>query len=95
VTVGHRAILHGCSIGDCCLIGMGATILDDATVGEYSIIGAHTLVTKGTVIPPRSLVVGSPGKVLRSVTDAEARELEASAGHYVELASYYLKQFAA
>ena len=95
VTVGHRAIIHGCRVGNCCLIGMGATILDDVTIGEYSIIGAHTLLTKGTVIPPRSLIMGSPGKIIRSITDSEASELEASAGHYVELASQYLTYFAA
>lgn len=94
VTVGHRAIIHGCTVGNCCLIGMGSTVLDNVTIGEYSIIGAHTLLTKGTIIPPRSLVMGSPGKIIRTITDAEATELEKSAAHYAELASQYLKQFA-
>jgi carbonic anhydrase/acetyltransferase-like protein (isoleucine patch superfamily) len=89
VTVGHRAIIHGCTIERCSLIGMGATILDDARIGEYSLIGAHTLITKGTIIPPRSLVMGTPGKIIRTLTDKELAELEASAGHYVTLASEY------
>jgi carbonic anhydrase/acetyltransferase-like protein (isoleucine patch superfamily) len=93
VTVGHRAILHGCKVGSCSLIGMGATLLDDVVIGEYSIIGAHTLITKGTVIPPRSLVIGSPGRVLRSVSDAELAELEDSAGRYVDTAAKYLSFF--
>lgn len=95
VTVGHRAIIHGCTIGNYSLIGMGATILDNVTIGEHCIIGAHTLLTKGTVIPPRSLVVGSPGRIIRSINDSEVSELEASAGHYVELGAQYIKQFLA
>jgi carbonic anhydrase/acetyltransferase-like protein (isoleucine patch superfamily) len=95
VTVGHRAILHGCTIGNCSLIGMGATILDNVTIGEHSIIGAHTLLTKGTVIPPRSLVVGSPGRIIRTVNESEVAELEQSSGHYVELGAQYLRQFSA
>ena len=65
VTVGHRAILHACTVEDECLIGMGATILDGAVIGRGSIIGAHALVTKGTRIPPGSLVMGTPAKVVR------------------------------
>jgi carbonic anhydrase/acetyltransferase-like protein (isoleucine patch superfamily) len=89
VTVGHRAIIHGCVIGDSCLIGMGATILDNAEVGEFSIIGAHTLIPKGMKIPPRSLVMGTPGKVVRAITHNEERELELSATRYQELGRYY------
>lgn len=88
-TVGHRAIIHGCVIGDSCLIGMGATILDNAEVGDFSIIGAHTLIPKGMKIPPRSLVIGTPGKIVRSVTPEEERELELSATRYQELGRYY------
>ena len=95
VTVGHRAIIHGCSVGNCSLIGMGATILDDAVIGEQSIIGAHSLITKGTIIPPRSLVMGTPGKVVRSLTDAEVAELRTSAEHYVELGKQYRAHFLA
>jgi len=89
VTVGHRAIIHGCSIGDRCLIGMGATILDNAEVGDECIIGAHTLIPKGTKIPPRSLVVGTPGKVVRQLTDEELQSLVASAKGYQELGATY------
>jgi carbonic anhydrase/acetyltransferase-like protein (isoleucine patch superfamily) len=91
VTIGHRAIIHGCSVGNNTLVGMGATLLDDAVIGENCIIGAHTLITKGTVIPPGSMVVGTPGKVLRPLTEAELASLSTSAQHYVELASEYRK----
>jgi carbonic anhydrase/acetyltransferase-like protein (isoleucine patch superfamily) len=93
VTVGHRAIIHGCSVGNCSLIGMGATILDDAVIGEQSIVGAHALITKGTIIPPRSLVMGTPGKVVRPLTDAEVAELRRSAEGYVELGKQYRTYF--
>ena len=89
VTVGHRAIIHGCSIGDRCLIGMGATILDNAEIGECCIIGAHTLIPKGLRIPPRSLVVGTPGKVLRQITADEEESLLASALGYQSLGERY------
>ncbi len=93
VTVGHRAIIHGCTIGNGSLIGMGATILDDTVIGASSIIGAHTLVTKGTIIPPRSLVIGSPGKVVRELTESEVSELAQSARHYIELGREYQVTF--
>lgn len=89
VTIGHRAIIHGCSIGNRTLIGMGATILDNAVIGDECIIGAHALITKGTVIPPRSLVIGSPGRVQRPITDEEARELNESALHYQKSGAEY------
>jgi carbonic anhydrase/acetyltransferase-like protein (isoleucine patch superfamily) len=89
VTVGHRAIIHGCTIEDCCLIGMGATILDNAVIGEGSIVGAHTLVTKGTIIPPGSLVMGTPGKVIRPLNPEETQSLRASAKGYQDLGAYY------
>ena len=89
VTVGHRAIIHGCSIGDRCLIGMGATVLDNAEIGNECIIGAHTLIPKGMKIPPRSLVVGTPGKVARQLTDDEIKSLVASAKGYQELGATY------
>jgi carbonic anhydrase/acetyltransferase-like protein (isoleucine patch superfamily) len=75
ITVGHRAILHGKVIGDRCLIGMGAILLSGSVIGEESIIGAGAVVTEGKVIPPRSLVLGMPGKVVREVTDEEVRTL--------------------
>src|SRR5438477_6926707 len=75
VSVGHAAILHACAIADEVLVGMGATILDGAVVGERSLIGANALVTQRTQIPPGSLVLGSPARVVRELTAAERREL--------------------
>ena len=69
VTLGHMVMLHGCEIEDNCLIGIGATILNKAKIGKNSIIGAHTLITENKIIPERSLVLGSPGKIIRQVTD--------------------------
>ena len=70
VTIGHRAVLHGCTIGDACLIGMQATVLDGAVIGEGSVVGAGSVVTAGTVVPPHSLVLGTPGRVVRDLTAA-------------------------
>ncbi len=89
VTVGHHVILHGCTIGNRVLVGMGSTIMDDAEVGDDCIIGAGALLTPGTKIPPGSLVVGSPGRVKRPITEAERDFLLLSAHHYVELAKEY------
>jgi carbonic anhydrase/acetyltransferase-like protein (isoleucine patch superfamily) len=89
VTVGHRVMLHGCTIEDACLIGMSATILDGAVIGKESIVGAGALVTKNKVFPPRSLIVGSPAKVVRELNDAEVAELYASAKRYVEFKKDY------
>jgi carbonic anhydrase/acetyltransferase-like protein (isoleucine patch superfamily) len=83
VTVGHRVMLHGCTIEDACLIGMSATILDGAVIGKESIVGAGALVTKNKVFPPRSLIMGSPAKVVRELSDEEVAELYASARRYV------------
>jgi len=83
VTIGHRVMLHGCTIGDACLIGMSATILDGAVIGSESIVGAGALVTKNKVFPPRSLIMGSPAKAVRTLTDDEVKELYASAQRYV------------
>jgi len=90
VTIGHRVMLHGCTIEDACLIGMSATILDNAVIGKESIVGASSLVTKGKVFPPRSLIMGSPAKVVRALTDAEVEELYASAKRYVEFKNDYV-----
>ena len=76
VTVGHSAILHACTVEDECLIGMGATILDGAVIGAQSIVGAKALVTGGTVIPPGSLVLGSPATVVKSFSDEERAGLK-------------------
>jgi carbonic anhydrase/acetyltransferase-like protein (isoleucine patch superfamily) len=84
VTVGHRAMLHGCKIGEGSLIGIGATILNHAVIGKHCLIGAHSLITEGKVIPDRSLVVGSPGRVIKSITDEMVEQLEAAARHYVD-----------
>lgn len=82
-TIGHRAILHGCTIGDNSLVGMGATILNGAQIGKNCLIGAGALITEGKVIPDGSLVIGAPGKVARELdADAIAR-LKKSAAHYV------------
>ena len=86
VTVGHRAILHGCTVEDEALIGMGAIVLDGAVVGQGSLVGANALVTSGTVIPPNSLVLGSPAKVVKQLDPAARQTLIASAAHYVESA---------
>ncbi|MDR1064289.1 MAG: gamma carbonic anhydrase family protein [Azoarcus sp.] len=84
VTVGHMAMLHGCSIGDGCLIGIGAVVLNHAVLGRECLIGANALIPEGRAIPDRSLVVGSPGRVLRTLTDEEVARLRVNARHYVE-----------
>jgi carbonic anhydrase/acetyltransferase-like protein (isoleucine patch superfamily) len=83
VTIGHAAILHGCTIEDQCLIGMGAILLNGAHIGTGSIIAAGTLVVEETKVPPRSLVMGSPGKVKRQLTDAEVADIQAYSDRYV------------
>ena len=90
VTIGHGAIVHGCTVEDNCLIGMGATILDGAVIGEGSIIGAGALVGENKVIPPRSLVVGVPGKIVREVTDEQFEGILKNAALYVEEGKLYL-----
>jgi carbonic anhydrase/acetyltransferase-like protein (isoleucine patch superfamily) len=82
VTVGHQVILHSCVVGEGSLIGMGAVLLNRARIGRNSIVGAHTLISEGKVFPDRVLIVGSPGKVVREITDAEILKLEQSATHY-------------
>lgn len=90
VTVGHRAIIHGCKIGDNTLIGMGAIILDHAEIGENCIIGAGTVITENMVIPSKTLVVGVPGKWVRQLTKDEIDSIHSSAVGYIELwRNYY------
>ena len=89
VTIGHRVMMHGCTIEDACLVGMSATILDGAVIGRESIVGAGSLVTKNKVFPPRSLIMGSPAKVVRELNDDEVKELYASAARYVEFKKDY------
>jgi carbonic anhydrase/acetyltransferase-like protein (isoleucine patch superfamily) len=83
-TIGHRAMLHGCTIGDNSLIGMGAIVLNGARIGENSLVGAGALVTEGKEFPPNSLIVGSPAKAIRQLDDKAIELLRWSAGHYVE-----------
>lgn len=89
VTVGHLAMIHACVIGDECLIGMHATVLDGAVIGARSIVGANALVTKGTQVPPGSLVMGSPAKVVRPLTAAEQATLPGWAEKYVKVAAHH------
>lgn len=92
VTVGHRAMLHGCRIGDGSLIGMNATILDGARIGDYCIVGAQALITQNVTIPDRSVVEGVPGRIVREVTDAEVKWLDEHAQHYVDTARRFQTQ---
>jgi carbonic anhydrase/acetyltransferase-like protein (isoleucine patch superfamily) len=92
VTVGHSATLHGCTIGSYCLIGMAATILNDAEVGEECIVAAGTLVPEGMKVPPRSLVMGLPAKVRRPITDEEREGLRHYAQNYYEYKESYLAE---
>ena len=85
VTVGHSAILHGCTIGNNTLIGMGSIIMDHAEIGNNVVIGAGSLVTGGTVIPDNSMAFGRPAKVVRSLTDEEIAQIRQSAEHYIEI----------
>jgi carbonic anhydrase/acetyltransferase-like protein (isoleucine patch superfamily) len=90
VTIGHGALIHGCTVRDRVLVGMGAIILNGAVVGEDCIVAAGTLVTEGAVIPPRSMVMGSPGKVRRPLTDAEVGSIMDYATNYVRYRLDYM-----
>ncbi len=92
VTIGHNAVVHGCTIEDSVLIGMGAVVLDGAVVGAGSLVGAGALVTGGTVIPPASLVVGAPARVARPLTADEVARNRANAEHYVRMSAIYRGQ---
>ena len=89
VTIGHSVFVHGCTVEDDSLIGMGAVVLDGAIIGRGSLVGARALVTKDTIIPPNSLVLGTPAKAIRQLTDSEAESIRANATHYVRLARMY------
>ncbi|MFN2540377.1 MAG: gamma carbonic anhydrase family protein [Mycobacteriales bacterium] len=89
VSVGHRAVLHGCVIEDDVLVGMGAIVMNGARIGTGSLVAAGSLVTEGTQVPPRSLVMGAPAKVRRELSDEELERVRYTAGHYVSLASTY------
>ncbi len=90
VTVGHKAMLHGCEIGDYSLIGINAVVLNGAKIGKHCLIGANALIPEGMEIPDGSLVLGSPGKIRRQLDEAQQKALEASAAHYVQNGSRYL-----
>ena len=90
VTVGHKVMLHGCTIGDGSLIGIGAIILNGAKIGRNCLIGAGSLITEGKDIPDNSMVVGSPGKVIRTLTPEQAAGIASGAAHYVENWKRYL-----
>lgn len=89
VTVGHKVMLHGCTIGDFSLIGINAVVLNGAKIGKYCVIGANSLVTENMVIPDNSLVMGSPAKIVKTVSEAQQQHLEASAKHYQENAQRF------
>lgn len=89
VTVGHKAMLHGCEIGDYSLIGMNAVVLNRARIGHHCLIGANSLVTEGKIIPDYSLVVGSPARVIRTLTEQQWRSLEETSANYVNNAAKY------
>ncbi|MDH5741518.1 MAG: gamma carbonic anhydrase family protein [Nitrospira sp.] len=90
VTIGHHVVLHGCTIQDRVLVGMGAIIMDGAVIGEDSVVGAGALVVEGTIVPPKSLILGSPAKVKRPVTEKELAWIKDSAENYVRYASQYM-----
>ena len=92
VTVGHNAVLHGCTINENCIIGMGAVILNNANIGKNSIVGAGALVPEGKKIPEGSLVLGMPAKVVRDISQDEIEEIKESAEHYYELAQKYINE---
>lgn len=89
VTVGHMVMIHGCTIGDNCLIGIGSIILNRAVIGRNSLVGANTLIPEGKVFPEGVLILGSPGKVVRELTDEEIARISRSAEHYVANAARY------
>lgn len=91
VTIGHHVVLHGCTVKDRVLIGMGAIIMDGAVIGEDSVVGAGALITERTIVPPKSLVLGSPAKVKRPVTEEELTWIRESAQNYVRYASQYMR----
>lgn len=92
VTVGHMVMLHGCTIGEGSLVGIGAVVLNNAIIGRECLIGAKTLIPEGKVIPDRSLVVGSPGRLVRELTDSDVAGIRAGNHHYIEHLQHYREQ---
>ncbi|MER2542332.1 MAG: gamma carbonic anhydrase family protein, partial [Candidatus Accumulibacter phosphatis] len=95
VTVGHLVMLHGCTIGDGSLIGIGSVLLNRAVIGQGCIVGANTLIPEGKIVPDHSLIVGSPGKVVRQLSEEEVARLQHSADHYVANWQRYLRELQA
>lgn len=91
VTVGHKVMLHGCEIGDYSLIGINAVVLNGAKIGKHCLIGANTLVPEGMEVPDGSMVIGTPGKIKRELSESQKKMLEMSAAHYVKNAVSYLE----
>jgi carbonic anhydrase/acetyltransferase-like protein (isoleucine patch superfamily) len=91
VTVGHQVMLHGCTVGDGSLIGIGAIVLNNAKIGKNCLVGAGALVTEGKEFPDGSMIIGSPAKAVKELSDAQIAGLKASAAHYVEAAAQYRK----
>lgn len=89
VTIGHLAMLHGCTVGEGSLVGIGAVLLNGSRIGRDCLIGARALVTEGKEIPDRSLVIGAPARVARTLTDVEIERIHANTAHYVERAAAY------
>lgn len=92
VTIGHNCVIHGCTINDYSLIGMGSIILDGADIGEYSIVGAGSLITSNKKFPPGVLILGSPAKVIRKLTEDEKNKIKKSAQNYVDTAKKYMSR---
>jgi carbonic anhydrase/acetyltransferase-like protein (isoleucine patch superfamily) len=92
VTIGHRVVLHGCTVKDRCLVGIGSVVMDGAVVGPEAVVGAGALVPPGMVVPPRTLVMGSPAKVKRDLAPEEIEALRRSAENYVEYAARYVAE---
>ncbi len=92
-TIGHGAIVHGCEIGDCCTIGMGAVILTGAKLGDHCLVGAGALVTGKMVAPAGSMILGSPAKVVKEVSQEQIDDMASAAQHYIELAKESLPEY--
>lgn len=93
VTIGHAAMIHACTIEDECLIGMQATVLDGAVIGKNSIVGAHSLVTQGTIVPPGSLVLGVPGRVVKTLPEVQQTGIRKWAEKYIKVAAAHRARF--
>ena len=95
VTIGHKVMLHGCEIGDYCLIGINSVILNGAKIGNYCVVGANSLITENMQIPDGSIVMGSPAKVVKQISESHKAMLEGSAAHYVKNAQRFIKELKA